>query len=420
MRERRGGHIAVLRWLWLPLLCLLVLPSAAIGYTTGSGFAASDYATGFPSASCCHWGPIGVAFDQSDNLYVADNADGNIYRFAPGGGAAGDATRVTESGLPGGPAGLAVARDGRLYLARGRSGDVVEIDPATGRIQRSVASGIPCATAVAVDPMSGDLFVSQNQCGDTIWRISGFAGGPGTATPYVSNLPGVDGISFGNDGTLWAENNGQVERIGGTTSGSPGAVTPVTYVRSGDGVAAGVAPPSGGPAFVVVNRNDGGVTRADLTTSPITQQAIFSGGSRGDLATVDSRGCLYITQSTSVVRIRPSDHPCDLSPSTSGPPPPPGVIVDVLTAARRLTPIRKSCVPIKRLVFRIRQRGRVRLRSATIYVAGRRVKTVKGRALTGRIVLTRVPRGSFTLKVVARTTKGKKLTTRHRYRNCPR
>jgi hypothetical protein len=77
-------------------------------------------------------------------------------------------------------------------------------------------------------------------------------------------------------------------------------------------------------------------------------------------------------------------------------------------------------VPIRRLVFRIRQRGRVRLRSAIIYVGARRVKTVRGRALTGRIVLTRVPRGSFTLKVVARTTKGKKLTTRHRYRNCPR
>jgi hypothetical protein len=76
-------------------------------------------------------------------------------------------------------------------------------------------------------------------------------------------------------------------------------------------------------------------------------------------------------------------------------------------------------VPLRRLVFRIRQRGRVRLRSAVIYVAGKRVKTVRGRALTGRIVVTRRPRHrSFTLTVVARTTKGKKLTTRHRYRNC--
>jgi len=112
---------------------------------------------------------------------------------------------------------------------------------------------------------------------------------------------------------------------------------------------------------VVVNRNDGVVTRADLTTSPITQQSIFAGGSRGDLAAVDSRGCLYITQSTSVVRVRPSNRPCDLSPSTPGPRPSPGLTLDV---------IRRSCVPIRRLVFRIGRRGRVRLRSATIYVAG--------------------------------------------------
>jgi hypothetical protein len=392
----------------------------AIGYTTGPGFAASDYATGFPSLSCCHWGPIGVAFDQSDNLYVSDNADGNIYRFPPGGGGAEDATRVTQATLPGGPAGLAVARDGRLYLARQGSGDVVEIDAATGGILRSVVSGIRCATSLAVDPASGDLFVSQNLCGNAIWRISGFANGPGTAAPYASGLPGVDGISFGNDGTLYAESNGEVESIGGTTSAAPGAVTPITFIRMADGVAAGVAPPSGGAAFLVVNRNDGAVTRADLTTNPITQQDIFTGGSRGDLATVDSHGCLYITQSTSVVRIRPSDHPCDLSPSTPGSPPPAGLVIDTLTATAATYVPHRSCVPLRRLVFRIRQRGRVRLRSAVIYVAGRQVKTVRGRALTGRIVLTRLPRGSFTLKVVARATKGKRLTTRHRYRNCPR
>ena len=419
MPARVRGSAAVMRrwWLWAALACLLALPSPALGYSTASGFAASDYATGFPSSSCCEWGPIGVAFDQSDNLYVVDNADGNLYRFAPGGGVAADATRVTESRLPGGPSGLAIGRDGRLYLARGGTGDVVEIDPANGRILRSVAGGIRCATGLAVDPVSGDLFVSQNQCGSTLWRISGFAHGPGTAAPYVSNLHGVDGISFGNDGTLYAESNGEVESIGGTSSGAPGAVTPITFIGKADGIAAGVAPPSGGPAFVVANRNDGAVTRADLTTNPITHQDIFTGGSRGDLAAVDSHGCLYITQSNSVVRVRPTDRACDLSPSTTGPPPPPGVIVDALTsAAKRVS--RRSCVPMRRLVFRIRQRGRVRLRSAVIYIRNKRVKTVRGRAVTGRIVLTRIPRGSFTLKVVARTTRGRKLTTRKRYRNC--
>ena len=293
MREAWPGstHAARgVRWLTGMLLCLFALPAAALGYSTASGYTARDYATGFPSASCCGWGPIGVAFDQSDNLYVADTADGQIYRFAPGGGQAGDGTRVSQSGIPGSPAGLAMTRDGRLYLARSRSNDVVEVDAGNGRVLRTVAAGIACATGLAVDPASGDLFVSQDQCGDTIYRISGFAHGPGTATSYVSNLRGVDGISFGNNGTLWAESNGEVESIGGTASGSPGAVTPVTFVSKADGVAAGVASAGGGPPFVVVNRNDGAVTRADLTTDPIVHQDIFSGGSRGDFAAVDSRG----------------------------------------------------------------------------------------------------------------------------------
>ena len=394
MQTRLHGRAWVMRWRWLgaSLACLLALPSTAIGYSTASGFAASDYATGFPSSSCCEWGPIGVAFDQSDNLYVADNADGNLYRFAPGGGVAANATRVTESRLPGGPTGLATGRDGRLYLARAGTGDVVEIDPGSGRILRSVAGGIRCATGLAVDPVSGDLFVSQNECGSTLWRISDFAHGPGTAVPYVSNLSGADGISFGNDGTLYAESNGQVESIGGTSSGAPGAVTPITFIGKADGVAAGVAPPSGGPAFLVANRNDGAVTRADLTTNPIAHQDIFSGGTRGDLAAVDSHGCLYITQSTSVVAVRPTDHACNLSPSTTGPVPPPGVIVDTLASAAKRGPGR-ICVPLRRLVFRIRQRGRVRLRSAVIYIRNKRVNRgailvglrLKGRSLDLRL-----------------------------------
>ena len=413
----RGIHTTARRWLLLAcLLSALAVPSGAVAYTTSSGFTARDYATGFSSLACCNWGPIGLAFDQSDNLYVANSADGHIYRFAPGGGAASDSTRVTRAPLGGGPSGLAVGRDGRLYLARYGAGDVVEVAAGTGEIVRSVAK-VPCATGLVVDPASGDLFVSQNQCGSTIWRISGFANGPGTASAYVSNVYGVDGMSFGNDGTLYAVSNGQVSRIGGTASGSPGAVTPIVYIRGADGVAAGVAPAGGGPAFVVVNRNDGAVTRADLTANPITKGDIFTGGSRGDFAAVDSSGCLYITQTASIVRVRPSDHACDLSPSTTGPPPSqPGVVMDVLTPLRAL---RTSCsASARRLVIRLRQRGRVRFRSAAIYVAGRRVTVVRGKRVTAPIVLRGLPRGTFTLKIVATTTRGKRVTTRRRVSVC--
>src|SRR5947209_19481421 len=94
--------------LLLMLLLALLLPARAHAYTTAGGYRAQDYATGFADLSCCGWGPIGVAFDQSDNLYVADSADGNLYRFQPGGGQAGPATRVSQKPIPGNPKGLAI------------------------------------------------------------------------------------------------------------------------------------------------------------------------------------------------------------------------------------------------------------------------------------------------------------------------
>ena len=109
MRLRHGLVLAVV----IAGVALLELPGAAGAYTAAAGYAASDYATGFPENAANDWGPIGVAFDRSDNLYVADRADGNIYRFQPGGGTASAATRVSSSPIPGGITGLVVSSGGR-------------------------------------------------------------------------------------------------------------------------------------------------------------------------------------------------------------------------------------------------------------------------------------------------------------------
>jgi hypothetical protein len=108
-----------------------------------------------------------------------------------------------------------------------------------------------------------------------------------------------------------------------------------------------------------------------------------------------------------------------LTPSTLGPVPLPGIGLDLLQPSLLAGAQKASrCMRIGRLVFRIRQRGRQPLRSAEIYIGGRRVKTVKGRAVTAPITLTRLPHGTFTLTVVSLTARGRKLTTRHRYLNC--
>ncbi len=323
---------------------LLASAGVAAGYATAPGYVAHDYVTGFPESAQNHWGPLGIAFDQSSNLYVADTVDGNIYRFQPGGGVASSATRLTSSPIPGAITGLAFSRSGQLYLGRFKLGDVVQVDPASGQIIRTIAS-VRCATGLAIDPVSGDLFVSQNLCGNTIWRVSLSGSSVGTVTRYAT-APAVDGVAFDKDGDLYAESDGTLMKIDGTARPTPGVVKSIAKVPGADGVAFGTHA-SGSPPFVVTNRNDGIVTRVDLTKTPPTQSDIFTGGSRGDFAAVDSSGCLFITQSSSIVRISGKGNSCAFEPTTPGTTP--GVTITVLGSPPT------SCAGIGSLKFRIRQ-----------------------------------------------------------------
>jgi hypothetical protein len=394
----------------------LALTAGASAYTTTPGYAASDYATSFPFDSTNGWGPVGVAFDGSDNLYVSDFTTGNLYRFQPGGGVAGSATLLNYPPLAGGIKGLAFTRSGHLYLARSGARDVVEIDPGTGGVVREVAGGMSCPTGLATDPVSGDLFVSQ-WCTNKIMRISNFSSGPGKASTYATPPCCSDGLAFAPDGTLYSASNGRVIQIDGTGTGTPGVTRSVAVVPKADGIAVGL-PPAGQPPYVLVNSTDGTVTRVEFSKSPPEQSTVLSGGSRGDFVAVNSRGCLFVTQTSSIVKIVPSGTPCDLAPTTpgagtgSGPALHPGITIDHLGAGRL------KCVVARRLAVRVRQHGRVRLRTIRVYVNGKYRRTVRHRKVTAVIVIRHVPRGTFTVKLVARTTKGRKLVAKKRFKNC--
>jgi hypothetical protein len=287
-----------------------------------SGYAVGDFVTGFP-AGAPEGSPHGLAFDSADNLFVADYGTGHLYKFGPGGGVASAATRVTTTPIPGRPNGLAFGKDGRLYATLTTAGEVVEINPSTGAIVRVVAMGIPAPTGIATDPRSGDLFVSQWLQASNILRISHFAQGPGTVTVYAALSDAccsLDGLTFGPDGTLYTalEASGTVVEIAGTTSRTPGAVTPIPAdVPSVDGVAV-VSSPTG-HAFLLANRNDGRITKIDLTTAPPTLTDIVTDGTRGDFLAVGTDGCVYATQSTSIVKVTNADGSCLASPTSPGP-----------------------------------------------------------------------------------------------------
>ncbi|HEX8069805.1 MAG TPA: protease pro-enzyme activation domain-containing protein [Pyrinomonadaceae bacterium] len=288
------------------------------------GFAVSTFASSFPNDCFTNIGPIGLAFDANGTLLVGDAQNNNLYAFGQQGGVAGPATLVgtvpAQFGLS--LAGLAFTRDGRLYAVLANGNNLVELNPTTAAVVRTVAhfSG-GSRFALAVDPVSGDLFVSGF---DGIIRVSNFAAGPGTITPYTSG--DFDGIAFATDGTLYAaaELQGGIHRIAGTNAPQPGAATLIAILPGNpDGIAFEPNPAHPAKPFLYVNRNDGTITRIDtsaLPDTPVTPCAagctdIYTSGSRGDFVTVGPTGCLYATQSERVIRLTNADGTCSLTPA---------------------------------------------------------------------------------------------------------
>jgi uncharacterized repeat protein (TIGR01451 family) len=283
---------------------------SAQAYDAASGWTATDYVAGFPHQPNAA-GPVGLAFDGSANLLVAVTEDASLHKVPPGGGSA-DSTKLRDG--YGGATGLAFDKTGRLYMARGLQHDIVELNPASGEVIRTVTTGLPCPAALATDPISGDLFVSNVFCsGGGIMRITGFANGPGVAHPYAGGQD-ADGLTFAPDGTLYAAAGDQILSISGTNTSQPGTVTQVATVTDSDGIAYSPATTMA-DAYLVVAGNDGDIDQVGLdgTVMPVVTNA-----GRGDLVTVGPDGCIYADLQDRVIKIGPATGTCNFSPPAGG------------------------------------------------------------------------------------------------------
>src|SRR3989441_5983018 len=295
------------------LLMSIVMVGQAFAYTTTSQYAASDFATGFSTTNI---GPIGLAFDASNHLYVMEYPEGILYKFGTSGGAANATTRVNAVAIEGRPAGLTFSKDGRLYAARQFSADVVEISPATGVVLRVVATDMSFATGIATDPLIGYLFVT-GPTANVIWRLSAFSTTTATKSTY-HEISNPDGITSGPDGTIYVASGGHAVKVGGTNTSSP-TVTDIATVPTIDGIAVATSADTTKPPAIFGNRNDGKITKVDLTKDPVELTDIVSGGTRGDFSAVGPDGCLYATQSTTVAKVTNADGTCSFAPTTAVP-----------------------------------------------------------------------------------------------------
>jgi uncharacterized repeat protein (TIGR01451 family) len=408
---------------------LAVMPAAADAatYRVQPGWSANDYATGFPYYEQ-GVGPVGLAFDGAANLLVTDARAGALYKIPPGGGDVGSHKVRDGYGIA---AGLAWDKDGRLYMARRDRGDVIEINPANGDVVRTVVGGMPCPVGLATDPISGDLFVSNNFCGGgAIMRITGFGPGPGVARPYAGSQD-ADGITFAPDGTLYAAAEDSIVRIDGTNTSTPGKVSELARVTNSDGIAYAPATPTD-DEYLVVNRTTGEIDRVDFDGRV---NPIVTGTSRGDLVTVGPDHCIYAALQDRVLKLGPATGACFFAP-----PPQPGIgVLGNRVAARTVDTAIKAKAPkrVKRgrrftLTLTVRNRSGVNSHTVTVtdtlprgtkFVRTRARSSVKGvtcktrkRTVTCR-KSSLAKRKSFTIRILVRSRTGSSYTNSARVKS---
>ena len=393
-------------------LAALLLAAPALAYNT-NGVTVTPYATGFATSG--RVGPLGVAFDQAGNLFAFDEGDGFVYRFS----AAGEATPDKRLAAPGGGiAGLAVDGKGRLYATREDAGEVVELDPQTGAIKRTVADHLPCPEGIAADSFSGGLAVTSG-CRSEVRQITDLdSKSPHTALltdgPFDDGIAAMDGIAVAPDGTVFTTSGAAIVQIDGAGSATPGHFRTLTSLPGADGI--GVGPGVAGNAeFLLVNRNDGHITRLDLTGPSPVAEDIVDGGTRGDFAAVDAHGCFYATQTSEIIRLTDPDGSCaartvgTLQPSTPAATPEPATEPDPVTPA--------GCVDTRKFTWRLHHGAAETVLGVDIFVDGKRRVHKRGKSIE-TVSLTKLPQGAFRVRIVATHSNGERLVTARRYKGC--
>lgn len=302
-----------------------------------SGFAITPFMTGFVAEDFffggINWGGCpGASYPAfvGESAFIANARTGGLYRVGSDGGAASSANLLATHGPTlGFPA---TDSEGHLYAVFGAasasfpSGSVVELDPETGAILRTLASDQKCPTGLAIDPLSGDLFFAHQCFGGaasdaSIHRIRN----PDSATPTVevyATLPTTPNgmLAFAPNGTLYAAVGyatltPSVVRVAGTDKPSPPAMTTLADVPLFFTLTIGNVD-ADGDASSLIGPTTEGLELFDITASPAGRTVIAHNLGSG---VIRPDGCLYASRSDTVYRLGRDDGDCGFDPAGTVP-----------------------------------------------------------------------------------------------------
>ena len=273
--------------------------------------------------------PFALAFDSVGDLWLANYSSDTLVEFTPSQLAAtGSPTpNVTVSATGGsidGPLGLAFDSSGDLWVANGSGEDLVEFTP--GQL---AATGSPTPNVTVThslsDPVglafdsSGDLWAANNAIGTLVEFTPSQLAATGSPTPAVTiegmdtDLVGPTGLAFDSSGDLWVSNNaaGSVLVFSSAQLASatgPTDIVPATTIagtNTGLHSPVGLAPQTAGsvPGGVSATVGDAQAAVSWGAVAGATSYEVFDATSPGAEDYLGTPGCMATTTGCTVASL---------------------------------------------------------------------------------------------------------------------
>jgi uncharacterized repeat protein (TIGR03803 family) len=254
-----------------------IASTATVGSAIATSVLPSTASVSFLSGVPVPAGPLGLAFDSSGNLYVANYSGNTVTKFAPG------ATFFTGILGATGPVPLAFDNSGNLYVGNWTGNTVYEYSPSGTLL--NILTGLSNPRGLIFDS-SGNLYVA-NQGSNT---VSVFSPG-GAPLRTLTAQAGPYTMAFDSSGNLYVANSGTTT----VSKFAPGATAP-SATLGGLNTPDALAFDSSGNLYV---GNQSGTTVGEFASSALASganapTANLTGLSNPSALAFDAFGDLYV------------------------------------------------------------------------------------------------------------------------------
>jgi uncharacterized repeat protein (TIGR01451 family) len=168
-----------------------------------------------------------------------------------------------------------------------------------------------------------------------------------------------------------------------------------------------------GVTFDSATPSQGSCTQPTATTVDCTLGVIPDGTASVTIAVTPNSSGTYAVTGTASDRESGASAPLTLSANVNGT----TTTVPSKVAPKPSTQVR-ACVSRRNFPIHIQHLRRLHIASATVYVNGLAVRTVRGKHLTAPIDLRQLPKGTFTITIVAHQRNGHALRGKRTYHTC--